>query len=129
MHDMVEIVKLAFADRDRYVYDPAFHDVPIDQLLDRQYLSSRARLITPRAAAGQEATDFADEFDRTEEENGGGDTVYLMAVDQWGNAVSWIQSLFGTFGASLVDPETGVVLQNRGSGFTLEAGSPNQIAP
>ena len=129
MHEMVEIVKLAFADRDQYVYDPAFHPVPIERLLDRVYLAARAAMVGPEAAEGQEATDFADEFDRDEEANGGGDTVYLMAVDQWGNAVSWIQSLFGTFGSRLVDPGTGVVLQNRGSGFTLEAGSPNQIAP
>jgi len=129
MHDMAEIVKLAFADRDRYVADPAFAEVPIDQLLDRAYLAARAREITPRAAEGQEARSFADEFDRVEGSNGGGDTVYLMAVDQWGNAVSWIQSLFGTFGANLVDPNTGIVLQNRGSGFTLDEGHPNQIAP
>jgi gamma-glutamyltranspeptidase/glutathione hydrolase len=55
--------------------------------------------------------------------------VYLSAVDQWGNAVSWIQSLFASFGSGLVDPTTGIVFQNRGSGFTLQDGHPNQIAP
>jgi len=129
MHEMVEAVKLAFADRDRYVADPAFSDIPLDRLLAPSYLAERSRQIGERASPGPEATTFADEFDAVEGSNGGGDTVYLMAVDQWGNAVSWIQSLFGTFGANLVDPETGIVLQNRGSGFTLEAGSANQIAP
>jgi gamma-glutamyltranspeptidase/glutathione hydrolase len=128
MHEMVEFVKLAFADRDRYVADPAFADVPLDRLLDASYLAARAGQVTERAVEGQEATSFADEF-RTDETDGGGDTVYLMAVDQWGNAVSWIQSLFGTFGAGIVDPETGIVLQNRGSGFTLDEGHPNQVAP
>ena len=57
-----------------------------------------------------------------------GDTIYTMAVDRWGNAVSWIQSLFSSLGSGLVDPGTGIVLQNRGAGFTLEAGHPNRIA-
>lgn len=129
MHEMVEIVKLAFADRDRYVADPAFAEVPLEQLLNRDYLAARARQVTPQAAPGQEATSFADEFDTAEGANGGGDTIYLMAVDQWGNAVSWIQSVFGTFGANLVDPGTGIVLQNRGAGFTLEEAHANRIAP
>jgi gamma-glutamyltranspeptidase/glutathione hydrolase len=65
----------------------------------------------------------------SEPASGTGDTVYLMAVDRHGNAVSWIQSLFASFGSGLVEPETGIVLQNRGSGFVLEAGHPNVIAP
>jgi gamma-glutamyltranspeptidase/glutathione hydrolase len=58
-----------------------------------------------------------------------GDTVYLSAVDKDGNAVSWIQSLYGSFGSGLVEPETGIVLHNRGAGFSLEADHPNEIKP
>jgi gamma-glutamyltranspeptidase/glutathione hydrolase len=58
-----------------------------------------------------------------------GDTVYLTAVDRWGNAVSWIQSNFAGFGSGLLEPETGILLHNRGSLYTLEDGHPNQVAP
>ncbi|MFO8009037.1 MAG: gamma-glutamyltransferase, partial [Candidatus Brocadiia bacterium] len=71
---------------------------------------------------------FGDEIG-SDPASGDGDTVYLMVVDQDGNAVSWIQSLFSSFGSKLVEPETGIVLQNRGGGFTLEEGHPNIIEP
>jgi gamma-glutamyltranspeptidase len=130
LHDMIEITKLAFADRDRWVADPAFSQVPVEQLLDRDYLASRSTLITPEASPV-----YISGLDRSSVDhlgdagNEGGDTIYLMVVDDQGNAVSWIQSLFGSFGANVLVPGTGVVMQNRGAGFTLEQGHPNQIAP
>jgi gamma-glutamyltranspeptidase/glutathione hydrolase len=59
----------------------------------------------------------------------GGDTVYLTAVDEDGNACSFINSLYGPFGAAIVGGETGILLQNRGDGFTLEKGHFNEYAP
>lgn len=127
LHTLVEIKKLAFADRDRWVADPFSDPAPLEQLLDENYLEERAQLVSDEAAESvypgfgeQLPTDVAD---------GDGDTVYLMVVDEDGNAVSWIQSLFSSFGSKLVEPETGIVLHNRGAGFILQDGHPNQVAP
>jgi gamma-glutamyltranspeptidase/glutathione hydrolase len=127
LHTLVEVKKLAFADRDRWFADPAVAPAPLDRLLAPAYLSERARLVGAKAAP--EAAPGFGEVIATTVAAGDGDTVYLMAVDQWGNAVSWIQSLFASFGSRLVEPTTGIVLQNRGGGFTLQARHPNLIAP
>ena len=130
LHDMVEITKLAFADRDDWVADPAFATVPVEQLLDRQYLANRAALVSGSAnnevysGINRSSVDHIGDAGHA-----GGDTIYLMVVDQQGNAVSWIQSLFGSFGANILVPGTGIVMQNRGAGFTLQQDHPNQIAP
>ncbi|MBI4520439.1 MAG: gamma-glutamyltransferase [Gemmatimonadetes bacterium] len=127
LHRLIELKRLAYADRDRWVADPQMADVPVARLLDRDYLRARAGLVKPTAA--ETVTHGFGEPLATEQASGDGDTVYLMAVDAAGNAVSWIQSLFATFGSRLVEPQTGVVLQNRGSGFTLDQRHPNVIAP
>lgn len=130
LHTLVELKKLAFADRDRWVADPEMADLPIDRLLDDAYLAERARLVDPDGAADSVAPGFGgtSSTDPAAEDDSG-DTVYLTAVDRHGNAVSWIQSLFAGFGSGLLEPETGVMLQNRGALFTLEEGHPNQVAP
>lgn len=155
LHTLIELKKLAFADRNQWAADPEFADIPIEELLDPDYLAARAERFDPRAAAeavapgipapgGADAPDALDTGNTDSSPNAGnasdagdpalgprdaGDTVYLTAVDQWGNAVSWIQSLFHGFGSGLLEPETGVLLHNRGSLHTLEAGHPNQVAP
>lgn len=130
LHSLVEFSKLAFADRDRWVADQRFATVPVPQLLDPEYLQRRAATVTEQAALEVEAG-FGDEIlvAANAKVDEGGDTVYLMVVDSEGNAVSWIQSLYGTFGSNLMDPATGIVLHNRGSGFSLVEGHPNQVAP
>jgi gamma-glutamyltranspeptidase / glutathione hydrolase len=142
LHELVEIKKIAFADRDRWVADRALVDVPVDELLAPDYLRERLTLVGDRAAEevepgfGVEVVDSeyggaAGAATSTAEAGPGddGDTVYIMAVDRHGNAVSWIQSIFSSMGSRLVEPTTGLVLQNRGAGFTLEEGHPNRIAP
>jgi gamma-glutamyltranspeptidase/glutathione hydrolase len=131
LHALIEIKKLAFADRDRWIADPDMADVPVERLLDRAYLGERARRVGERAARevapgfGESATTSGGAADRDD----GGDTVYLTVVDSRGNAVSWIQSLFAGFGSGLLEPTTGVLLHNRGSLFSLDQGHPNLVAP
>jgi gamma-glutamyltranspeptidase/glutathione hydrolase len=130
-HTLIELKKLAFADRDRWIGDPEKADVPIARLLDAEYLRARAEMVNPSQAAEGVAAGFGDDHEGLEEEDldDRGDTVYLTAVDQWGNAVSWIQSNFSGFGSGLLDAETGILLHNRGSLYTLAEGHPNQVAP
>ena len=131
LHTMIELKKLAFADRDRWVADPDKAHVPLDRMLDPEYLRTRSELVEPTRAAEQVEPGFGASSLGTD--NGAaddsGDTVYLTAVDQFGNAVSWIQSNFAGFGSGLLNAETGVLLHNRGSLYTLEDGHPNQVAP
>jgi gamma-glutamyltranspeptidase/glutathione hydrolase len=127
LHTLIEVKRLAFADRDRWVADPKASPAPIEKLLDPAYLRQRAGLVGPTAADAV-THGFGEKLEGNPA-SGSGDTVFLMAVDRSGNAVSWIQSLFASFGSGLVEPETGVVLQNRGSGFVLDPRHPNVVAP
>ncbi|MBT8404364.1 MAG: gamma-glutamyltransferase [Gemmatimonadetes bacterium] len=131
LHGLIEIKKRAFADRDRWMADPEFADIPIDQLLDDAYLAERAASVDPQAAAETVPAGVGEPIALGPDRDGLGlgDTVYLTVVDADGNAVSWIQSLYAGFGSGLLEPTTGVVLQNRGALFTLDDGHPNQVAP
>jgi gamma-glutamyltranspeptidase/glutathione hydrolase len=120
VHAQIEAMKLGFADAHRYVADPAHAEVPVAALLSSRHLAARrARLDTGRAAA--ECPPGAVPAGR--------DTVYLCAVDRDGNAVSFINSLYYGFGSFVVVPGTGVCLQNRGAGFSLDPAHPNALAP
>jgi gamma-glutamyltranspeptidase/glutathione hydrolase len=119
-HLQIEALKLAFADAQRYVADPALVEVPVDELLSAEYLARRRALIDPqRASPGYPAGVLGSR----------GDTVYLTAVDSQRNAVSFINSLYHAFGSGLVPPGTGICLQNRGALYSLDATHPNCIAP
>jgi gamma-glutamyltranspeptidase / glutathione hydrolase len=121
IHRMVETKKLAFADRDRYVCDPRHRAVPVKQMLDKAYAARQMnRIDLCRAAERIAASDFT---------RGGDDTVYLAVVDRLGNAVSMIQSLFEAFGSCVMVPETGILLHNRGRGFSLDPQHPNCLSP
>ena len=121
VHLMVEAKKLAFADRDKYDCDPEFHPVPTDQMLHKGYAKKQIERIDSEKAAGAvAATDFTD---------GGNDTIFLSAVDNGGNAVSLIQSLYEAFGSCVMVPETGMILHNRGRGFSLDPDHVNRLEP
>jgi gamma-glutamyltranspeptidase / glutathione hydrolase len=118
-HLQIEAMKLAFADLYAYVADPqAMRTVTAKDLLDAKYLALRARLIDPERAS----------LARVGQPHSGG-TVYLTAADQNGMMVSFIQSNFKGFGSGVAVPDTGIALHNRGWGFTLERGHPNEVAP
>jgi gamma-glutamyltranspeptidase/glutathione hydrolase len=117
-HLQIEAMKLAFADVHRYVAEPAGMEVTPAQMLDDAYLAERARLIDPQRAQHFGAGNPAK-----------GGTIYLTAADERGTMVSFIQSNYMGFGSGVVVPGWGVSLHNRGHGFSLDAASPNVVAP
>jgi gamma-glutamyltranspeptidase/glutathione hydrolase len=121
IHRIVESKKLAYADRARFYADPAFGQLPIQELLSKQYAASRLKLIDPAKALVN--VDHGDPL------AGHGDTVYLTVVDKDRNCVSFIQSIFHGFGSQVVPGKLGFALQNRGALFSLEDGHPNRLEP
>ncbi len=115
-HLQIEAMKLAFADVHRYVADISSMTIRPASLLDRNYLRERASLIDPNRAQ---------DFGPGAPPRGG--TVYVCAADQNGMMVSLIQSNYMDFGSGVVVPDTGISLQNRGTGFSLEHDHPNEV--
>jgi gamma-glutamyltranspeptidase/glutathione hydrolase len=120
LHTLIEAKKLAYADLAAYVADPEHMEVRAESLLDSAYVSARAALIDPTRAAAR--AEPGDPTTRSE-------TIYLSVADRHGNMVSFINSIYEYFGSGVVIPGTGFALQNRGAGFTLEAGHPNRLGP
>lgn len=116
-HLMAEVTKLAFRDRDAYLTDPAFADIPLDRLLSKAYAEERASRIRMDRAAPSDLSPS------------GQDTAYAAVVDEEGNCASFIQSLYFDFGSCYMPAGTGVILQNRGSYFSLDAGRVNVLRP
>jgi gamma-glutamyltranspeptidase/glutathione hydrolase len=125
LHVMIEAKKLAFADLIRYVGDPRFSDIPVQNLLSKGHASDRAKLIDMKKAASSVQPSRSDGLTTAE----GNDTIYLSVIDKEGNIASLIQSNFEGFGSGLVPPGTGFMLQNRGALFTLEENHPNTLEP
>ena len=121
LHHLVEAKKLAFADRARFYSDPEFNDLPIAELLSREYSDERRNLLDPMQAM----RDVPAGNPRLQE----GDTIYLTVADRDRNMVSLIQSNYLGFGSGLVPDGLGFGLQNRGALFTLEKGHFNQYEP
>ena len=119
LHHLIEAKKLAYADLGRWVGDPQANELPVEELISKPYGKSQFERID--ASRAQELA-----------ESGlpaGGDTVYLTVMDKDHNAVSFIYSIFASFGSGLTVPETGITLQNRGALFSLEEGHVNVLAP
>jgi gamma-glutamyltranspeptidase/glutathione hydrolase len=119
IHTMVEAKKLAFADRGHFIADPATTRIPLKELLSKEYAAKRAKMIDPNKAAKDVAPGDMESSD----------TTYFGVVDKHGNAVSFINSLKSPWGSGLVAGNTGIVLQNRGNGFTLNPKHVNVYAP
>ncbi len=118
-HLMIEAKKLAYDDLHRHNADPAFYDVPLDDLLSKEYAMSRSTLIDPNASLDTNSLEMKQ----------GPDTVYLCTADGEGNAVSFINSLYMGIGSGLVARGTGIKLQNRASQFSLDPNHPNKYGP
>lgn len=119
-HTLIEATKIAFADRNHYIADPAFAKVPVEELLSKEYAATRRALIDPARAI---------DVPSYGEINLGSDTTYFTVIDKDRNAVSFINSIFQNFGSGIVAGDTGIVLQDRGAGFSLDPNHPNRLEP
>lgn len=116
-HLLVEITKLAVADRDRWLCDPDVVAIPLDRLMSKAYADQRRSAISLAQAQTQPAQPL------------GGDTTYSAAIDAEGNVVSLLQSIYFDFGSAVVPPSLGFALHNRGALFSLDPNHPNALAP
>jgi gamma-glutamyltranspeptidase/glutathione hydrolase len=118
LHRLIEALKLAYADRDRYIGDPDHVAVPVAALLDKAYAARRRRLIERRRAAAAPVPGSL-----------AGDTTGFVVATADGSTLAGIQSLYTAFGAGVVPPGTGITLHNRGSSFSLDPASPSRFGP
>jgi len=117
IHLFTETKKLAFEDRAKYYADMDFYDVPLDQLLSKDYADKRRNKIGPSAGTYKAGS------------ISNGETVYLTVADKNGTMISLIQSNYRGMGSGLVPTNLGFMLQNRGELFSLEKGRANTYAP
>jgi len=120
LHIEIEATRLAYAARDAFLADPAFAETPVEHLLSERLADDLAPKIDLSRAIDDLPTFAAAEHR---------DTVYIAVVDQERNAVSFINSLFHSYGSGLISPKSGVLFHNRGQSFSLAPGHPNRIGP
>jgi gamma-glutamyltranspeptidase / glutathione hydrolase len=120
IHLLSEAFTQAMAERDQFISDPKFSDLPIDQMLGDDLASSMFNQIDMANAMSQPVQSALPNHK---------DTVYITVVDKDRNACSFINSVFHSWGSGLIAGSTGINLQNRGAGFSLELGHFNQLEP
>jgi gamma-glutamyltranspeptidase / glutathione hydrolase len=134
LHHLVEAKRIAFADRDAHVAAREAVDASVmSTMLSKDYAAARRKEIDPARtkreyAPGGRTTPRAGRREPNVKE-AMGDTIYLTVADRHGNVVSLIQSIYESFGAGIVAADTGIVLHNRGSQFSLDPAHPNVVAP
>jgi len=119
IHTFTEAKKLAFEDRAKYYSDPDFNDLPVQELISKEYANERRNLINPNRAARNYP---AGELEQ-------GNTIYLTVTDKYGNMVSLIQSNYRGMGSGMTPGKLGFVLQDRGELFSLDENHMNRYEP
>lgn len=119
VHLMVEAKKLAWETLGRYVCDPSTSEIPVDMLLSEEFAATLRKRINPAKAMEEPETGLPKS----------NDTTTWVVVDREGNGVAFINSLYSAFGSGKTGGNTGILLQNRGEGFSLVRGHPNAYAP
>jgi gamma-glutamyltranspeptidase/glutathione hydrolase len=117
VHHMVEAKKLAFEDRQRFAGAPDFVDFDARTLLTKEWAADRRASIDPRRSRAPAAAVATS------------DTTSFVVADAEGNVCSFIQSIFAHFGSAVAIPGTGIIMNNRMCGFSLDPASPNMLAP
>ncbi|MCZ6687397.1 MAG: gamma-glutamyltransferase [Gammaproteobacteria bacterium] len=121
LHVLTEAKKLAFEDRAKFYADPDFTDVPVEELISKEYADRRRKLLSMDKAAMV--------YPPGDPKLENGDTIYLATADKYGNMVSLIQSNYRGMGSGMVPPGLGFNLQDRGELFSLEEGHANSFEP
>jgi gamma-glutamyltranspeptidase/glutathione hydrolase len=121
IHHLIEAKKLAFADRAKFYSDPAFNDLPVKELISKEYGKRQAARVNPHHAA--------EDVPAGDPKLVNGDTIYLTVVDKDRNCCSFIQSNYYGFGSQIVPGDVGFALQNRGALFALDDDHLNRFEP
>lgn len=119
LHYLIEAKKLAYADLRKWVGDPEFNDLPVNEMTSKSYAKKQFNRIDLNKAKLRVDSGIPDN----------GDTIYLTVMDEDNNAVSFINSIYDEFGSGLVAGETGICLQSRGALFSLQEGHVNMLEP
>jgi gamma-glutamyltranspeptidase/glutathione hydrolase len=118
MHLIIEAKKAAFSDRSNFVCDMNFSDIPLEKIISKEHAAERRKKIDMNKASQMSDWDWHSS-----------NTVYVSVADKYGNVLSFITSVYWEFGSGVVPEGTGIVMQNRGTLFSLEKGHFNYLEP